>query len=76
MHHAQIACVEPTACKRFIGGFRIFQIAFHHDVAAEHQFAYGDAIVWHGFHADGVAHAQAVLQIRAHTLAGIQGGAG
>ena len=73
--HAQVAGVEPAAGKGFFGGVRVFQVAFHYNITAEHQFAHAVAIPRHRLHVFFVPHLQTDLQMAAHALARFEGGA-
>ena len=55
--------------------FGIFQIAAHHDIAAEHHFADGLAVGRHRLHGFGVQHRQLFQRGIAHALARLLGGA-
>jgi hypothetical protein len=50
MHDTEIAGVKPAAGKGIGGRLRIFQIALHHDIAAEHDFADRFAVMRHRPH--------------------------
>ncbi len=47
--HREVAAVKPAAMKSLLGRLGVAQIAFHHDVAAKHDFAQGLPIVRHFF---------------------------
>ena len=64
--------MKPAPGKRLGCCRRIFQIAFHGDVAAKHDFPHGVAVVRYRLHRQGVQHAHVALQVVAHALAGIE----
>src|SRR5438270_5684669 len=47
VYHSDVARVEPAAAKRLLGGFRVTEIAFHHDVSAHADLAHGVAVERH-----------------------------
>ena len=69
VHHAEVAGVKPPARKGARGGFRVFQVALHHDVAAEHRLADFRAVARGRPHAVVRAqHIQAFQRVVAHSL--------
>ena len=72
LHHGQIARVKPTACKSFLGGTWIFQIALHHNVSLEHDLTHGAAIGRAFGHVFRIHHSHAFLQDIANTLSAVQ----
>ena len=60
MHHAEIAGVKPAAGESPLGRRLVFQIAFHHDVAAEHHFAECLAVARHRLHRRRIAARRAL----------------
>ncbi len=75
MLHGQVAAVEPAARKGLVGGLGVLEVALHDNVALEHDFAHGFAVLRHRQHGLGVEHAYVALQVVAHTLAGVEAGA-
>ena len=67
--------MKPAACKRLFGGLGVFQIAFHSDVALEHDLAHGLAILRHRQQGGRVEHAHVSFQVVTHALPGVQAGA-
>ena len=65
--------MEPAAGEGFVRCLRIFQIALHDDVAAEHNFAQRLAVGGHARHGLRVHDGQAFERDVAHALADFLG---
>ena len=63
--------MEPTARESRFRGVRVLEVALHHDIAFEHDFAHGLAICRADRHGLWVHHGHALLQHIAHPLATI-----
>ena len=63
--------MNPAAGQGLLGGLRVLEITFHHNVAAEHHFADGLAIARHGLHGLGVDHGDGFLERVGHALAAL-----
>ncbi len=72
MGHAQIAGVEPAACKGFISGFWVLQIALHDDISLEHDLADGLAVMGAFLHRVRVEYAGVLFQHIRHALTGFE----
>ncbi len=68
----EIAGVKPAACKCFWGGFLVLQIAFHDDVAAEHDLADGLAAARHCAHGVRIKHGDGFLKRIGHALPALE----
>ena len=64
--------MKPAAGKGLGRGLGVLQIALHHDIAAEHDFAHGLAVGRHIGHVVCVHHRHTLLQRVAHALAAVQ----
>ena len=60
--------MKPAAGKGFIGGLFVLEIAFHHDIAAEHHLTDGLAVARHRLHGLGIEHGDGFLQRVGHAL--------
>ena len=54
MPNPEVTCVEPSIGKGFLSGVGVFQIAFHHDIAAHHHLAHGLCVFWDRLHSYGI----------------------
>src|SRR5690606_21826516 len=72
IRYRQVAAVEPAARESLVGRLRVLQIAFHDDVAAEHDFAHGLAISGYALHGRWFHDARILLQVVRDPLARIQ----
>ena len=61
--------MEPAAGKGFVGRGLVVEIALHHNIAAEHDFAQRLAVGGHLDHGVGIHDGQAFEGNGAHTLA-------
>lgn len=64
----QVARVEPCHGKHRLRGALIFRIAFHADIAADHNFANSFAVCGNGLHSVEVKHLHPTLQVIAYAL--------
>ena len=67
-----VARVEPAACEGIARGLRILQIAFHRDVAAEHDFADRLAVARHFVHRKRIDDRHAFLRVIPDALPAVQ----
>src|ERR1017187_1677284 len=72
MDNCQITCVKPATSETFLCGFRVFQVAFHHDVATEHNLSHGFSVPRHWIHSVRIKDGNGFLQMVTHSLSSIQ----
>ena len=69
VEYAEITGVKPAASKGLVGSLLVPEIAFHHDIAAEHHFTDGFTVVRHLEHGIGIEHGDGFLQRVGYALA-------